>query len=893
MVLGPNTELLPDAPHTLMPAATLAALDVSTASGLSDDEVIRRRQRHGPNTIVARRKISALAVFAHQFMSPVVYLLAAAAGLAFAFGELEEGGAIAAVLAVNALIGFMTELRAARSIEALRALGTRSARVRRDGHTRLIAAEELVPGDIVLLDAGDSVAADLRLIEAFNLAADESTLTGESVAVHKQVEALAADARLAERRSMLFKGTAVTRGSGLGVVTGTGLHTELGRVSQLVEEAESGSSPLEKKLARLSTQLVWATIILAVILVGIGLRDGDNFFFIVEAAIALAVAAIPEGLPIVATLALARGMWRMARQNALIERLSAVETLGATTVILTDKTGTLTENRMTVRRFWIASGEIELDGGTAHPTSGRQLAADSQLVRLLDVAVLCNDATLGHTAKESSGDPMELALLRAGNLAGLGRHALLDKLPIERKHAFDSVSKMMATVHRHGREFLFAVKGAPEAVLAACARAATEQGDVGMDDAARTEWSARVEQLGRHGLRVLACASKTGARADTTPYDGLTFLGLIALEDPARADVPHAIQDCQRAGIRVVMVTGDHAVTARSIGRAVGLAANKVVEGRHVEKVIAGNYADLVEVGIFARVSPAEKLALVRAYQAAGDVVAMTGDGVNDAPALRRADIGVAMGMRGTDVAREAAAMILLDDAFPTIVKAIREGRVIFGNIRRFVAYLLSCNLSEVLVVGLAILFALPLPILPLQILYLNLVTDVFPAFALAMGEGERDVLDRPPRDPKEPIVGRAQWITIVLQSIALTAGTFGAMVLAQGWLVLDSRSVVTVTFLTLAFAQLWHVFNMRHPRSGRLWNEVTRNPWLWGALALCTVLVAAPPYVAPLAHVLHLAPPSAAMWVIILGMSLAPLIVTQAVVTVLARRRTRAARPS
>ncbi len=692
---------------------------------------------------------------------------------------------------------------------------------------------------------------------------------------------------------MLFKGTAVTRGSGLGVVTGTGLHTELGGISRLVEEAESGTSPLEKKLARLSAQLVWATIILAVILVGIGLRDGDNIFLIVEAAIALAVAAIPEGLPIVATLALARGMWRMARQNALIERLSAVETLGATTVILTDKTGTLTENRMTVRRFWIASGEIELDGGTAHPTSSRQLAADPQLVRLLDVAVLCNDATLGHTAKESSGDPMELALLRAGRLVGVGRHALLDKLPIERKHAFDSVSKMMATVHRHGQEFLFAVKGAPEAVLAACARAATEQGDVVMDDAARTEWSARVEQLGHHGLRVLACASKSSARADATPYDGLTFLGLIALEDPARADVPHAIQDCRRAGIRVVMVTGDHAVTARSIGRAVGLAANKVVEGRHMEKVIAGKHADLVEVGIFARVSPAEKLALVRAYQAAGDIVAMTGDGVNDAPALRRADIGVAMGMRGTDVAREAAAMILLDDAFPTIVKAIREGRVIFGNIRRFVAYLLSCNLSEVLVVGLAILFALPLPILPLQILYLNLVTDVFPAFALAMGEGERDVLDRPPRDPKEPIVGRAQWITIVLQSIALTAGTFGAMVLAQGWLALDSRSVVTVTFLTLAFAQLWHVFNMRHPRSGRLRNEVTRNPWLWGALALCTVLVAAPPYVAPLAHVLHLAPPSAAMWVTILGMSLAPLIVTQAVVAVLARRRTTAVRPS
>jgi Ca2+-transporting ATPase len=879
---APPTDTLPEAPHALTPAMALAALDVSAASGLSDAEVNRRRQNYGGNIIASRRKVSALTVFVHQFMSPVVYLLAAAAGLAFAFGELQEGSAIAAVLGVNALIGFLTELKAARSIEGLRALGGRAARVRRDGQTRLIAAEELVPGDIVLIEAGDSIAADLRLIEASNLAADESTLTGESVAVHKQVDAIAADARLAERRSMLFKGTAVTRGSGEGLVTATGLHTELGRVSQLVEDAESGSSPLERKLARLSAQLVWATLILSVIIVGIGLRSGDNIFLIVEAAIALAVAAIPEGLAIVATLALARGMWRMARQNALIERLSAVETLGATTVILTDKTGTLTENRMTVQRLWIASGEIEL------PTHTHQLADDPQAVRLLDVAVLCNDATLGHTAKESSGDPMEIALLRAGRGAGIGRHALLEKLPIARKHAFDAGSKMMATVHRHGEHFLVAVKGAPEAVLAACVQAAAAQGDIAMDDAARAEWSARVERLGQHGLRVLACASKNWPRDDAPPYEDLTFLGLIALEDPARADVPHAIEDCRRAGIRVVMVTGDHAVTARSIGRAVGLAADKVVEGRHVEKAIAGKHADLMDVGIFARVSPAEKLALVRAYQAAGDVVAMTGDGVNDAPALRQADIGVAMGMRGTDVAREAAAMILLDDAFPTIVKAIREGRVIFDNIRRFVAYLLSCNLSEVLVVGLAILFALPLPILPLQILYLNLVTDVFPAFALALGEGERDVLERPPRDPKEPIVGRSQWIAIVLQSIALSAGTFGSLVLARDWLALDSRSVVTVTFLTLAFAQLWHVFNMRHPRSGRLLNEVTRNPWLWGALVLCTVLVAVPPYVAPLAYVLHLVPPTAAMWGVILGMSLAPLAAIQAVTEILMWRRRR-----
>jgi Ca2+-transporting ATPase len=884
MVPAKTLERLPDTPYALSTAEMLALLDVSAAIGLSDEEVKRRIQAYGPNTIVSRRRTSAFTIFLHQFQSPVVYLLTAAAALAFYFGELEEGGAIAIVLAVNALIGFLTELKAARSIEALRSLGGRSARVRRNGHTRVISADEMVPGDIVLVDAGDAISADLRLLEASNLRADESTLTGESVAVEKNTQAVAVDARLAERSSMLFKGAAVSHGSAIGLVVATGLQTEIGRISQLVEEAEPGSSPLEKKLARLSGQLVWATIILTALLAAVGIAMGENAFLIVEATIALAVAAIPEGLPIVATLALARGMWRMARQNALIERLSAVETLGATTVILTDKTGTLTENRMTVRRFWISSGEIEVDSGISGARGTRdnsiRLDNDPQLSRLLEVAVLCNNAALESDTDEGSGDPMELALLRVGRQAGLERPVLREQYPTVQRHAFDAASKMMATVHRHDDGFLFAIKGAPEAVLAAAGRIASADGDAAMDAPTREAWLSRVEHFGHHGLRVLACAAKTSKRADDPPYQDLTFLGLIGLEDPARADVPHAIQACQEAGIRVIMVTGDHAVTARSIGRAVGLghAATTVVEGRHVKRVAHGQNGELYNVGIFARVNPAEKLELVRAYQAAGEIVAMTGDGVNDAPALRQADIGVAMGMRGTDVAREAAAMILLDDAFPTIVKAIREGRVIFGNIRRFVAYLLSCNLSEVLVVGLAILSTLPLPVLPLQILYLNLVTDVFPAFALAMGEGEHDVLKRSPRDPKEPILGRPQWTLIILQSLGLTAGTFGALALARLWLDLDSRSVVTVSFLTLAFAQLWHVFNMCHPNARLLHNEITRNSWVWGALGLCTILLAVPPYWAPLAHVLGLARPDAAMWAIILAMSLTPLAAAQAI---------------
>ena len=894
VVGDPPRLALPAGPHALPVPAVLAALGVPDGEGLRDGEVAARRAAFGPNAIAARRAASALRLLLHQFTGPVVYLLGAAAGLAFWFGELEEGSAILAVLAINAAIGFATELKAARSIEALRALGGHAARVRREGHVRLVSAEELVPGDIVLLDAGDAVPADLRLVEAAQMAADESTLTGESVPVEKHTRPVPREARLGDRASMLFKGTSVTRGSGAGVVVATGLATELGRVTQLSLEADAGSSPLERKLARLSAQLVWATLAVAAAIAGVGLARGHELLLTLESAIALAVAAIPEGLPIVATLALARGMWRMARQNALIERLSAVETLGATTVILTDKTGTLTENRMTVRRLVTPSGEIEVatgaHGSAGHAEAAARLAGDRQASLLLRLAVLCNDASLDHAGHHASGDPMEIALLRAGHHAGLKRRELLAERPLVRKHAFDAATRMMATVHESGDGFLVAVKGAPEAVLAAATRVLADHGDVALDEHARGEWLAHAGRLGIHGLRVLACAMKLQTGPDGAPYEGLVLVGLIGMEDPARADVPQAIRDCHRAGIRVVMVTGDHAVTARAIGRAVGLAGETrdVAEGEVVEgKAIAGllaNPAALRDVSIFARVSPAEKLALVRACQAAGEVVAMTGDGVNDAPALRQADIGVAMGLRGTDVAREAAAMVLLDDAFPTIVKAIRQGRVIFGNIRRFVAYLLSCNLSEVMVVGAAVLTGLPLPLLPLQILYLNLVTDVFPAFALAMGEGEAGILARPPRDPREPLVGRAQWLAIVAQGVALTAATFAALAVARR-LGLDARQSVTVTFLTLAFAQLWHAFDMHDFRAGFLVNEMTRNAWLWAATALCAALLAVPPYLPPAAQLLDVAPLSGPMWATVLACSLAPLAATQAVMTIAARR--------
>ena len=849
--------------------AVLAAQGVSADTGLSAAEAARRLAAVGPNRIAPRAPVRAPAVLWHQLKSPVVALLGVAAALALAAREIEEALAVGLVLALNTLIGFLTEMRALRSLAALRAFDLPRARVRRDGQDRVMPAEALVPGDIVLLEAGDAVPADLRIVESAGARADESALTGESVPVGKDAAPVEA-ADPGERRSMLFKGTALVAGSASGVVVATGPATELGAVAHLAATAGTGQSPIERKLAGLSAQLVRATLVLAALIVAVGVATAEDVLLLAKAAIALAVAAIPEGLPIVATLALARGMWRMARANALVERLSAVETLGATTVILTDKTGTLTENRMAVRRLWLPGGEAG--------------AADAAAAPLLRIAVLCNDAALEAVGDEGAGDPMERALLRAGLQAGLRRATLLEAAPLLAKHPFDAVRRMMVTVHAAPEGAFFAVKGAPEAVLAACAQVCEDGRAQPLTPDVRAQWQARVAALAGQGLRVLACAAKT-APPEADPHAGFVLYGLVGLEDPPRPDVPPAIAACRAAGIRVVMVTGDHAVTAQSIGRALALdLAGGVVEGAGVAALIARGDGALTRAALFARVSPAQKLEIVRAFQAAGEIVAMTGDGVNDAPALRQADIGVAMGRRGTDVARQAAAMVLLDDAFPTIVAAIREGRVIFGNIRRFAAYLLACNLAEVLVVGLAVVAALPLPILPLQILYLNLVTDVFPAFALAFGDGEGDVLARPPRPPREPILGRPQWLRIAGQSVLMTAASLGALALASGPMGLSGPGTVTATFLTLGFAQLWQVFNMRAARAGLWVNEITRNRWIWAALALCAGLLALPPYLPGVAGVLGLVPPDRAMWALILGLSALPLLLWQ--VGALLRRR-------
>lgn len=878
-----DKRLAVDAPWSHSWHDVTESLGVVRERGLSRSEAMRRRKRVGRNRLREPHRTSAWDVLANQFKSVILLLLAAAAIVSFALGDWIEGVAIAAVIGINAAIGFATEWQAVRSMEALRHLERISARVRRDSEVREIPADDLVPGDLVLLEGGDVVTADLRIIEASKLQVDESLLTGESLPVGKHPEPLEAGVAVAERKNMLFKGTLVTRGSGEAVVVATGMRTELGTIAALTEEAEEESTPLEKRLERLGHRLIWVTLAIAAVVAGAGVLAGRGLVLMIETSIALAVAAIPEGLPIVATLALARGMLRMARRNAVVQRLAAVETLGATSVICTDKTGTLTRNELTVTRLWLSDGLVEIQEGGAIVREGQKLNDDEsrRLNDILTIGVLCNNAAL-HDDGTAVGDPLEVALLRAGADAGLRRRPLLEQMREVREEAFDTATKMMATIHQTDARYYVAVKGAPEAVLEASVSVSTASGDRELDPGERRTWQERVDELAGQGFRLLAHADKTVDDAETRPYEGLRLLGLVGFVDPPRSDAADAIQASHRAGIQVVMVTGDQPLTARTIARAVHLVQDenqKVFMGEDIEH-LKDSPDELRHARIFARVTPKQKLDLIEAFQRSGRVVAMTGDGVNDAPALKKADIGVAMGRRGTQVAREAADMVLEDDAFATIVAAVRQGRVIFDNIRRFVVYLLSCNISEILLVASASVTSAPLPILPLQILFLNLVTDVFPALALGLGEGSDEVMTRPPRQATEQILTRDHWMAMALWAGLITMSVLAAFWTALGPLGMSERQAVTVSFLTLAFAQLWHVFNMRGRGSNLLRNDVVANPWIWGALALCTGLLLAAVFVSPLAGVLRVGAPTTEGWLLIVVFGFAPLLVGQLFLT-------------
>jgi Ca2+-transporting ATPase len=890
------------------PAATAW---VDPARGLDPAEAAARLAALGPNLMRRPPPRRTLAILAAQLRGPIIWLLAAAAALALAVGDLPEAAAIAVVLALNAGIGFATELRAHRSIEALYRIAEARTRVRRGGRVVAVDARTLVPGDVVLLEAGDLITADLRLLHGVGIEADQSVLTGESAPVPKAAGPAPGatggveEGVAAEHPDRLFKGSWIARGEGEAVVEATGMATELGRITRLVETAAPMASPLERRLEVLGRRLVGVSLVLGGAVAAAGILRGRDPVTMAETAIALAVAAVPEGLPVVATLCLARGLLRLARKNALVRRLSAVETLGAVTVILTDKTGTLTENRMRVDRLLLPGGRIAAPdpGAGSRDAYLRAAPRDADLRAALAVGVLCSNAALpegdaagggtgggpgsgpggapgGGQVGGPAGDPMELALLAAGRAAGLERAALLARLPEEHDHTFDPDLRMMATVHRRPGGHLVAVKGAPEAVIAAASQVGA-QGEP-LDAAGRRDWLARAAAAAAQGFRVLALAHRDSDGPRLAPYRDLTLAGLVCLNDPLRPGVPEAVAACRSAGIRVVMLTGDHAGTAAAIARAAGIARDGVIaiEGAALGDTAALDGSALQRVlatDVFARISPEQKLGLARLFQRRGEIVAMTGDGVNDAPSLRQADIGIAMGGRGTDVAREAAGMVLRDDRFPTIVTAVREGRIIFGSIRRFVVYLMSCNVSEVLLVGIAAAAGLPIPLLPLQILFLNLVTDVFPAFAVGLGRGDGRVMQRPPRPPSEPIVDRRRWGRIAALGTLITAAALAAFTRALADPAIGEARAVTVAFLTLALAQLWNVFNLRAATSPVLRNEITGNPLVWAAIALCLGLVAAAIWHPALSDLLDLPPPGAAGAALSLGASLVPLVLWQA----------------
>ncbi|MDQ3013502.1 MAG: cation-translocating P-type ATPase, partial [Acidobacteriota bacterium] len=790
----PHNLQVQQAPHAMEAAAVAKSFGVDPATGLSSAEVGERRTRYGDNALQTTHSRAAWRILLDQFKSLVVALLAVAAAVAWLTGDKVEAVAILVVLGLNALIGFVTEWQAGRALNALRISSHTTARVRRDQREAMIDTAELVPGDVVILNAGDRVPADLRLLEAASLRAEESALTGESVPVEKAVTAVTADAVLAERYSMLYLGTMIAAGRALAVVTATGTQTEMGRISHLVASVPDESTPLERRLGEMGRHLVLLVLVIAVVVMVTGWLRGETWWVMIEVGISLAVAAVPEGLPTVTTLILALGVLRMARQRAIVRRLSAVETLGSATVICSDKTGTLTENRMTVREYQLANGSaVKLE---AQPS-----ANDELLNRAMRAGVLCNEASFHPIATEAAaekeraaGDPTEIALLVAANGLKVDVAHMRSDYPKLAERPFDSNSKRMTTVHRvpDGTR-LALLKGAPGVVLDACSDYAESASQLKpLDAEARARFLATNDQMAHHALRVLALAEKRlgqegpqevvddAAEAEST--SGYTLLGLVGMIDPPRAEVAEAIRQAHGAGIRTVMLTGDQLNTARAIARELKLSEDAEPLALHARELADANPERLAElahtVTVFARVSPEDKLRIVEALQKAGEVVAVTGDGVNDAPALKRADIGIAMGERGTEAAKEAADVVLADDNFATIVGAVAGGRAIYANITKFVNFMFSSNLGEVVMIFTAIVIGWPLPLLPLQILWVNLVTDVFPALALAVEPPAADVMQQRPRSSHESLLSRSLLILIGWQGLML-----GALSLAAyGW---------------------------------------------------------------------------------------------------------------
>ena len=888
--------------HVLSFEAAKDSLQSDVTRGLTQIEAARRLAQYGPNTLAQAQQRTTLSILLAQFRSLIVALLVAATVIAFVIGENIEGFAILVVIVLNAAIGFFTEWKAEQALSALQKQSVRVAHVIRDGAESEIPAAELVLGDLIVLAAGARVPADGRIVESARLQIEEAALTGESLVATKTTEQLQdKDAALGDRLNMAFLGTTITDGRGRLLVTATGARSEMGKIGILIDEAITRATPLEQKLARLGRLLIVVVLVLCAVIVLAGwLRGATDFLHMLEIGLSLAIAAVPEGLPAVTTMTLALGMQRMARMRAIVRRLPAVETLGSVTVICTDKTGTLTKNEMTVCVYALDQRRVDVTGSGYEPVGTFQETgkpvdprADEPLALALRIGTLCNDAKVERADGRETvlGDPTEAALIVVGEKAGMNQASLVSEFPRLSEVPFDSASKRMVTVHRapQGSTVAF-IKGSPGTLLAASNAQVCATGVTTLTPDDRRRWEETNQALAGAALRVLGLAYRELPENfnEGDFANELVLVGLVGMSDPLREEANAAIATCREAGIRTVMITGDQQPTAAEIARQLGIDVDlkgrplRTVHGRDLANLDAEGWKRAVsDAAVFARVSPEHKLRIVEALQQQGHVVAMTGDGVNDAPALKKADIGIAMGIKGTEVAKENADMVITDDNFASIVGAVEQGRIIYGNILRFLHYLLSCNFSEILTVFIALMIGWPLPLVALQILWLNLITDIFPAFALAVEPSSPDVMKRSPRDPQEPLltrsfVGLIAWQGLLLGGVTLLA--FGIGMHWHGTEGEELRRATTMAFMTLALAQVFHAFDARSQNRSVFTRRLFTNGWLWGAVAICLILQAAAVYLPLLQKVLHTVPPTTPEWGVIAGCSLLPVAVVELV---------------
>ncbi len=885
----------------------LRELATDSVRGIAREEAARRLGQFGPNRIESAVKVSALAIFLGQFASVVIWVLLGAAVVSAALGEAGDAIAIAAIVVLNALVGFIQEYRAEQAVAALARMASPRARVIREGSAEILAAADVVPGDLLLLDEGDLVAADARLAEASSLRTNEAALTGESMPVEKRVGELADDTHVADRSNMVFMGTSVVGGTGRALVVATARRTEFGNIAELLETAESGLTPLQRQLDQAGKRLLWASLAIVVIVFVLGILRSVGLFEMFLGAVSLAVAAIPEGLPAVVTVALSLGVARMVRRNALVRRLHSVETLGCATVVCTDKTGTLTVGQMTARRLvtpatvFTVTGEGYAREGAIFADGHERVAADdAELFRLLRAAAGCNDARIAEREGRPYvvGDPTEGALLVAASKGGFEPARLEEAMPKIGAFPFSSDRKRMTVLRREGERALVLTKGAPEIVLARCTHIADGGATREISEADRAKALEANAIMANEALRVIACAERVFERHESIPESqdeiesNLVFLGLFGLQDPPRAEAREAVRKCKRAGIRVVMITGDHPDTARAIARELEILrhGDQVMAGAELARISDDELAERVpRTAAYARVTAEDKLRIVRGWKKRGAVVAMTGDGVNDAPALKEAAIGIAMGITGTEVTKEAADVVIADDNFASIVAAVEEGRGIYDNIWKSLSYLVAGNVAELLVMLAAGVVGWPLPLLPAQLLWINLVTDGFPALALATDPIEPDVLRRPPRRPQSQIMDRGFFRFVMLRGIlaaSVALAGFAYEMQMRG----DVDAARAFAFTVLVVEELLRSFSAR---------STTRTIWEVGLLtnirlffvvvvsfALQLVIVQTP----VLEWVFDTRPLSVEQCLVAVGLGVIPLVVIQAI-QLTVRRRIAAAR--